>query len=146
MRPSTGPTPRLVAYLNDPVAVRGAGGLMRQKRAAERAAAALGAGIDVLYVDSGRRFAGQRCGDAVLRLLADLRRGDTVLVEDMASLAADEEAVAVVAGTMAMLGAAVVAARGLFADPIGIGTPSLRPVPEPGRRSAPAKPELEACL
>ena len=144
MRPSTRPASRLIAYLNDPIAVRGPGDLLRQKRAVERVAAALGGGIEVLCIDSGRRFAGQRCGDAVLRLIADLRRGDTVLVEEMACLAADEEAVAVVAGTMAMLGAAVVASRGL-ADTIEVEPSTVRSTQILRRPVNVAKPALEAC-
>ncbi len=104
-----------VAYLADPAAVGGAAVLMRQKRAVERLAADLGGHVARWGVDSGRRFHDQRCGDAVLRLIADLGRGDTVLVEDLSVLGADREAVEVVAGTMAMLGVAVLAARGAFA-------------------------------
>ena len=107
------PSRTFVAYLNDPAAVGGAAPLLRQKRSVERAAASLGGRIVRWGVDSGRRRPDQRCGDAVLRLIAGLGRGDTLLVEDLALLGADPEAVEVVVGTLGMLGVAVVAARSI---------------------------------
>lgn len=102
--------PTFSAYLCEPDATVGTGSLLRQRDAVGRAAAELGGEIASWRVDSGRRFPGQRCGDAALRLLAELGRGDVLLVESLDVLGADREVVDVVAGALAVLGVTVVAA------------------------------------
>ncbi len=66
-----------------------------------------------------------------------------MVVENWSVLGADEEAVAVVAGTLAMLGAAVLATRGLLAGVNVTGAP-VQASPS-RRRPRVAEFSLEAC-